>query len=337
VWPGPRGGATWSRPVEANLACVIDSGTLLTTCAVVGAAIVAIVGGLLVARFVTLDSAQEGADRRVAELETRLEHATGDARVAARQLLDHDLDYALDDEVVYEALIRSYNEDQSENPQAVVAMTFLRELTDLDGFTDSEVEPAIRQIAAEMTAALSHLRDLVPEQEEQERWRGFKRGRHLSVGNESVWLAAYEFISEARRSAARKVRSSLYGFNVPSLVGMPESALLGLGSHRRDARRRLQEFLDMAKAEESAVGRQLAIAVEDRARIIKPKGLISGLLVLAYLAAVSIVLPVLLLTPAPATLSDTQAIIVSSFFLSGIVVLFVYMGWLASRLRDGKP
>jgi hypothetical protein len=59
--------------------------------------------------------------------------------------------------------------------------------------------------------------------------------------------------------------------------------------------------------------------------------------VLAYLAAVSIVLPVLLLTPALAKLSDTQAIIVTGFFLSGIVVLFVYMGWLARQLRDGKP
>ena len=44
----PCGVARRSRhlvPVEANLACVIDSGTLLTTCVVVGAAIVAIVGG----------------------------------------------------------------------------------------------------------------------------------------------------------------------------------------------------------------------------------------------------------------------------------------------------
>jgi len=317
---------------------VIDSGTLLTTCAVVGAAIVAIVGGLLVARFVTLDSAQEGADRRVAELERRLEHATDDAKVATKQLRDYDLDYALDNERVYDALIQSYRGDQSENLRARVAMPILRELTDLDSFTDSEVEPAIMQIDVEMTTALSHLRAVVPEQEAQAQWSAFKRGRHLPVGNESVWLAAYEFISQARRSAAQKKGPTLmYGLNVPSLGVLPESTVRRLGLHKRDARRRLQEFFDEAKAEKSAVVRQLAIAREDRARIIKPKGLISGLLVLAYLAAVSIVLPVLLLTPAPATLSDTQAIIVSSFFLSGIVVLFVYMGWLASRLRDGKP
>ena len=320
--------------LRANLDRVNDSGTLLTTCAAVGAAIVAIVGGLLVARFVTLDSAQEGADRRMAELETRLEHATADAQVAAKQLLDYDLDYALDESRVYEALISSYLEGEPENPRADLPMTIVRELIDLDRFTDSQVEPAIKQIAEEMTRALSQLPAMVPEQEEQGHWSDFKLGRQLPVGNDSAWRAAYEYISQIRRTDAHKVRSSFpFAFGIPSLV-IPDSTLIGLGSRNRDARRRLQEFLDEAKAEKSAVGRQFAIAVEDRARIIKPNGLISGLLVLAYLAAVSIVLPVLLLTPGPAELSDTQAVVVSALFLSGIVVLFVYMGWLAWRLRD---
>jgi hypothetical protein len=156
--PPPRG--TWN--IEVNLACVIDSGPLLTMCATVGAAVVAIVGGLLVSRFVTLDSAQEGADRRVAELRTRLENATVDAEAATRELLHHDIEYALDDDAVYGALIESYFIDQSANPRVDVPMTILRELTDLDGLSEREVELVIKQIAEEMTEALSRLILMVP-------------------------------------------------------------------------------------------------------------------------------------------------------------------------------
>ena len=308
-------------------------------CATVGAAVVAIVGGLLVSRFVTLDSAQEGADRRVAELRTRLENATVDAEAATRELLHHDIEYALDDDAVYDALIESYFIDQSANPRVDVPMTILRELTDLDGLSEREVELVIKQIAEEMTKALSRLSLMVPKEVEQEQWSEFKRGKQLPVERDPVWMAAYEYISDLQREAAQavKAKNMPFGFNLPAAMVIPQSAFSRMGNHNQDARRRLRELLDGVKAEECAVGRQLAIALEDRAGIIKPKGLISGLVVLLYLAAVSIVLPVVLLTPAPAQLSDTQAIIVSAFFLSGVLVLFVYMGWLALRLRDGKP
>jgi hypothetical protein len=81
-----------------------DPAPFLSTIAGSSAGLVAIVGGLLVARFVTLDSEQQGAQRILDDAEARLAVARQRSQEDSEQLLRWDARQLLNDREVLTAI-----------------------------------------------------------------------------------------------------------------------------------------------------------------------------------------------------------------------------------------
>lgn len=85
---------------------IADVNWLLSALAQASAALVAIVGGLLVSRYVVLHAEQQAARRRLDDLRRTLDLAAENATQARRDLDSYDVDRYLDDDDVYEELLR---------------------------------------------------------------------------------------------------------------------------------------------------------------------------------------------------------------------------------------
>ena len=176
---------------------IADVNWLLSALTQATAALIAIVGGLLVSRYVALHAEQQAAVRRVDDLRRRGLEAETREQTARRELDLYYVDDFLDADDIFEtALARSFRptvadaltagdgEDTSLN-QELLAIR-LRELSD-------ELEHAFRALDA-----------LVPAGKVHERWLDFKRQNNFEIAHRNAWEWMYEQLCESRRASARK-------------------------------------------------------------------------------------------------------------------------------------
>jgi hypothetical protein len=78
--------------------------TLLATCASAGATLVAIIGGLLISRYLTIDSEVRGAAQQLASVTARLTDAKSESDRAEREAAIYDMEWSFDDSDIYEEL-----------------------------------------------------------------------------------------------------------------------------------------------------------------------------------------------------------------------------------------
>lgn len=149
---------------------------------------VAIVGGLLVARFVSIASEQEGAQRLLEEARDRLSTARrreGGARDRLRG-------WYINDFFEYK-VIRAIGDGEQDIRQ-------LRKIGDDTPLTDHELTEAVKTIAGEFSVARDTLGQLVSEDTAQStnpEWKDFKQS-HTSLPEtkwDEVWDIAYESIA----------------------------------------------------------------------------------------------------------------------------------------------
>lgn len=299
-----------------------DSGILLSTCAGAGATLVAIVGGLLVSRYLTLESESLGAKKLVQSLEEKLHRAQNQADASQHSYERFALHEALtEDDILEEFLAAVPNGGLSSK---VVA-------TKLSGeeFSADAVTEAAEEFNVEAKRARAFNWALVPHQDEHAYWDDFAGQHNIHPEIDEMWEFLYIEICKQRPSAEEKPY-----FNVPpidpatmGIVSIPEQ------NRRRDIRNRLTDARDVDRAEVRRLVAALAVAVTERDSLEQPPGLVSGLVVLALLTVTSVVIPVLLLAPTPATLTYGESTAVVGLFIGGIVTLFVYLGSHVHRLR----
>jgi hypothetical protein len=290
---------------------------------------IAITGGLLVARFVTIASEQDGADKLVKNARERLKTARVRRHLAREALRLWNVKDFFDAKVIH-AIGRG---EQN--------LAALRQVGDPTPLTDEELARATQTIIGEFEQARSTLQALRADREDDEfvEWEDFQRTHYDDLPETSwgdVWQDAYEAAVLDESPEPEQSRSGWggsYGFSFPSLAvrsvipPVPEYVVRNMNKRdalRQDVVRMEQQFDDM-EAELDRLARE-------RDKIVRPKGLGSGLTVLGSFTIVGIIVPLWIMSRGPARLTAHLGEVVLSLFLAGLLSLLGHMSWLALRL-----
>ena len=159
--------------------------TLLGTCANAGATLVAIIGGLLISRYLGIDSEIRGSKERAAELERATRNA--DSRFA-----DADAEYArfriecgLDDSDAYEELRDAWIDRREPD------IGRLRRIDpELENYPDAELQKIIDDWMAEIPRADKALSSV--ELSRSNDWSDVRIGNEFDVKVEAVWEQEFD-------------------------------------------------------------------------------------------------------------------------------------------------
>jgi hypothetical protein len=335
-----------------------DPTPFLSTIAGSSSGLVAIVGGLLVARFVSLDSEQEGAQRVLDDAEARLATARQRAQEAADRLYRRDARDLLYDRNVMQAIL-----------EGVTDLAELRRRGEDTRLTDEQLAPFVEEIRGELARAQQVLEDAIPDSVEVETdgWDAFRRDTPTLPQSdwEFAWEIAFDWICErraaeraeaaARKAAEREATAPALADRYPGFAGalsmagrfsaladyrlptLPRSVVGGglntdwqsIRARRRDE---LAASLERAEQHVEDVEGEVRRFRQARDAIIRPQGLGLGLVILGYFAVVGIVVPTFLMSLGPADLTPRLGALVFAGFLSGLLALLGYMAYLALRL-----
>jgi hypothetical protein len=303
-----------------------DSGVFLSTIAEASATMVAIIGGLLVARFVTLISERAGAESLADNASVRLEVACRRAREAR--------------DTLYTWQVRRFFQPKIITTicNGTCRVNALRELGDYTALTDDEISHEVEAISAEFQKAklviggykhgatgLNHAT-----------WDEFKSSHSELPATQldSVWeVAFYELIT---RTTPRP-NSTTYVAPLPILHPLPRSPEFVVNElrHRDDLLAdvaRTQQHAEDIEAERETLQRSVVA-------IARPKGLRSGMVILTMFTISGVVVPIWFLLMSPKQLTAGRDEIAFWLFVVGLALLLVYIGHQAVRLyglRDQK-
>lgn len=314
---------------------VADPNPLLATMTGTTGALVAIVGGLLVARFVGLDSEQQGAQRQLNDADARLRIARKRRDEAQLQLDRHDAQEFLDDPNVLDALLAGET-----------TLDGLRRHSEPVTLTDDQLRPLVDQVRAELRAAYDTIQRVLPrdttipadEWAPHREWQDFVRSfsgvpntEYSTIWHHALNAVIDERIEDRRRTGEMDQREEM-------AASMPAPSDLrsdfGVAERRRDERR---AALERAEQRVEDLEDEVARLRQIRDAVVKPsKQLWVGLLVLAYPTIVGIVLPVLAMAGGPTDFTGGIGALVV-LFITGLVGLLAYLTYFAARVsRRGR-
>jgi hypothetical protein len=295
---------------------------------------VAIVGGLLVARYVAIASEQEGADRLLSDVRMRLARAVIQARGAQDLLRGWNVIDFFEAKIVHAI---------GEGEQDVHA---IRKIGDPTSLTDEELTDVVQEITEEFAKARSTLARLLAGStgDDYVEWEDFKRAHHAALPEvrpdrtwqDRVWQDAYEAALLATESSEPQPPQPDWSadFAQPFLRALPvEPAYVIRGLERRDS---LQSDLARAEQQVQDIKYELVRLTQERKRIVRPQGLGWGLAVLSYFTLVGVIGPLWLMSRGPDRLTAYLGETVFWAFASGLVLLLGYMAALALRLARGR-
>lgn len=310
-----------------KVSTVTDPAPFLATIAGVSATMVAIIGGLLVARFVTLDGEQQGAQQLLDGAAGRLAIAQKRADEARQRLWRWQIDDFFDGEVL---------------ERAVHGERDVRELRMLGSYTplsDDDLARVIEVAADEFARARRTLLELRVADEDAPGgdWADFKRlwpGAIDDVTWDAVWEIAYDELL-AKRQGSSRPEFPRHDYPLPPVV--PDGR-----NHPDVVRMRIEHEeslrIDVERKQQHAEDVQAEVDQLSRVReaIVRPKGLVGGLVVLGVFTLVGVVYPLWRMSQRPKVL--TKGLGESAFwmFLAGLTLLLAYMTYLATRLSSGR-
>lgn len=311
-----------------------DPTPFLSTIAATSATMVAIVGGLLVARYVAIASEQEGTDRLLSDVRMRLARAVIQARGARDLLRDWSVTEFFEAKVIHAI---------GEGEQDIHA---LRRIGDPTLLTDDELTKVVQEVTAAFAEARSTLPRLLADStgDGYVEWEHFKHA-HRSVLPEIqpdrtwqnlVWQDAYETSLLGTEPAEPQPPRPDWSASLvrPFLRALPvEPAYVIRGLERRDS---LQSNLARADQQVEDIKYELVRLTQERKRIVRPQGLGWGLAVLGYFTLVGVISPLWLMSRGPDRLTAHLGESVFWTFASGLALLLVYMAALALRLARGR-
>ena len=321
-----------------------DVNWLLSAIAQSAAALIAIVGGLLVSRYVSLHAEQQGARRRADDLRRRWAEAEARLSEHKGEFDLHQVDRFLDDDVVFQAIL-------DEKGEATIDQVLSEMNADAADLNRDVLEERFATLQDELVRAGSKLLPEVPMQEDHETWIDFKRNRELPIGNRSVWEWVYDKIcDERRREAQEATKDKLFGsqFNstdfrrIADLANSQTYRLRAITSQHDIARvNTLRERLEATQAEVRALHQEHRLAEELFDATRQPEGFVLALQVLATLATLGMGTPVALMAFAPTTMPvSLRALVVALFFSSVALLLrflFVYAHYLRGVRKSLPP
>ena len=320
---------------------VADVNWMLSSMVQSGAALVAIVGGLLGSRYVALDAEQQAARRRLDQIEARLTSTRTWARNAGEELDNFRVRRVLDRAACYEAIFDSGGQ---------ITIDELLDETQLD---DKDVprdalESRFEILRDEVVLAKQTLRPLIGELDGAGDWAAVRRSHKIETRHDDAWEWTYKHILDLLERARReRERMSTYPFG--GLVGLvPISPIFNavdaaaMKTISPGTASRLVTAKESADSEVTHLEGELRAAWTHVDDVAQPEGFGLALSVLAYISLVSIAIPTGLMISGPTVLPQWSRILVALLFFSGVGLLlrylFVYAAYLGKRSdREALP
>jgi hypothetical protein len=312
--------ADLSVSIKATSVPVPDPTPFLATIAGVSATFVAIIGGLLVARYVTLDSEQQGAQHLLDDANARLKTARKRAKQARQNLYSWDVNSFFRFPVI--AAIGRGEQD----------LDNLRDIGYSTRLSDEHLRHNVEEIRAEFDKARGVLPGLVmpaPDGDDQ-RWEDFQRAQR-DVLPETLWDDVWKIVHDELLAPPPKPRSvpPIDTGNLRNLVLGRPPEYVALDVERRDG---LESDFVRADQRREDVAAEVAHLQRSHDAITRPRGLAGGLVVLSLFTIAGVIVPLLIMSRAPKALTPGLGELVFWLFFGGLVLLLGYMSVLAMRL-----
>ena len=326
-----------------------DVNWLLSAITQASAALIAIVGGLLVSRYVTLHAEQQGARRRADDLARREAEARSHLADTERDLALYFIDDFLDDDEVFEVILR-------EKGQASLDDALTAKDTDASDLNRELLEDQFSALQDEFLLAVHNLLPVVPEGRDHDEWLDFRKGNNFPVGHRAMWKWTYDQIVEDRIESAKKAErksrknvpyGGLFGpdYDVSSIYGLSSPEVRGLrnvvaSQHEIAQVNSLRSRVEAARAEVRALEQERRLAEETFEATRQPEGFMLALQVLSTLAVLGMGVPVVIMAFVPSSLPLFARVGVVVVFFVGVALLlrflFVYAAYLRGA-RTGLP
>lgn len=289
-----------------------------------GAALVAIVGGLLGSRYVSLHAEQGAARRRLQETSSRLGRARKRKIETDAELTNLVVADLLDDNDCYVWILQHGGTSTLEQ--------VLHGRSVEDEYRDA-LETHLRMIERELAKAKRQLSELIPRTETQETWASFRAAHGLTPDHEPVWEWMYEFISDAHSREARKAAAGWPSLNV-SDIGLVGASMPVVGQLQRAQRvGRLRAVQEETGREVYRLEGEEAAARSYLDSTQQPQGFWIALIVLAYIAIVCIAVPLALMVEGSTAYSFGVRLFLAILFATGVVALLGYLFLYSRHLR----
>jgi hypothetical protein len=297
----------------------------LSTVATATAALVAIVGGLLVSRVVSLASERSGLLHRRDDLVGQLDAQRQRSGNLEHRLLRWD---AID------VLWDHYTDLAAEEPKVDLARWIADE--DVDR-TPEEIAPFLDEIRAELLEARRALEPLFADGHIEHTLDDFVEGGVVQIppGKQHYYDRAFRRLTQEHPHVAPSdVIDGLLGHSYVSSI--PAVDLANMRTANEDVRHdQLQRDADEAHHRVTSLEVQVEQVELALARVSAPVGVGAGLAVLAYFAFVGAVVPLWLLLYVDRLLAWVPSLVLG-LFVSGFVALLGNVGWQVAHLTDSQ-
>jgi len=284
----------------------MDLNNLITTITTSTAALVAIIGGFLVSRVISISSEQNGIKRKIREIKNDL--------IAKRDIIINIEKYLFEDDL--------NDFVTNENIKRMLSGKTLEDIIEKDEYTFlsiEELEPYFRQLRD----IAQELLDLMGKSD--------KIYTKFSQFNKDF----YDFIYPDRKEWYAMIFEEIY----KSSQSRPTGMISGIGYGSFNNVNTNTDYKD-SKREKERIENEVTILELQKKEQIKmlddygqPKWIWSGLFVLIYASIVSIIYPSTLLPYPPNTYNDIQTKwLILSLFYSQLLALFIYLGIAMNKL-----
>lgn len=323
-----------------------DPSAFLTTLITTSAALVAIIGGLLIARFVGLDSEEQGTRRVLEDAAGRLAAARHRAGRALKALQDHDARDFLNDADVLDDLCAGVTEPETLRRRASCSLS------------DPELSPYITEIVNEIARARDTLAAQVTAEDGS--WYQFRRNTPNlpEIRWPRVWAKVFDEVSarrakeESRKQEEARRRGRITGLNTATWAQLGAAAQASRSMAQRMAQSPEYWQIRASRHDQLAVANQRAQQqaedYQDEYRrlqhahqeIVRPdRRLWSGVAILIAFTIVGVAWPMLTMSTGPTTLTQVHWLIYPFTTALGVLLVYIviYLWQLTSRNTPAPP
>ena len=300
-----------------SAAAIVDPNWLLSSTAQSAAAMVAIIGGFLVSRLVTLSAERNTILQRVEDLRSRRKIKTIEHEEV------HDARFAVSKSWFVEKHLRNLVDDRGgADPESLLDTITV-------GSSRDEMRPVAEHLVATIYSAFeaveaTYIGTLIPPTTASELREG---GLSIPVEDSGIYESVARSVSE-RRSPRRSWEVNLSASMIPATSVRPAVVY-----QRQDARVARETDL---RSELRFINTEIDLTSERLAGFAKPKGVAGAVMALTYLALAGIVYPIVLMAVRPVPDNSVSRVVVVLAFASGLVFLLCYFVVQARSLRPPK-
>jgi hypothetical protein len=306
---------------------VRDPNWLYSTTAQCTAALVAIIGGFLVSRVVSIASSREALERRLREVRSDLVPVVRSHDEVLAEILADDTEsflYDAQDQLV-EGVLRGWEPDAEELIEAGI---------DPGGRSAAEYQPAIAEQVDKVQEALGHVRQLTEDQ-----WPSDADEMRAATGVEIddrdawIWKRLLKERNRVRRDPFGIAERLFPALDIPDLSHL---RLSGAGSPAGTAGPSAEQEERALSAQREALTTRQTQLEEELADLRDTASLVEPIFVLSGFALVGLVLPLALLALDPVPTSPWMRGAVVLLFTAGLVMLVRYFVLEVTRLQRSR-